>query len=201
MDFNLSGEEILGRLVALNAERAAEERRGPGALAAAGLSAREGGCFGASAAGQEQLEAPLIAVDGKEHKPIFPAGVVERTAARVRGAQRRARARSTRQPSRVPSVRALKLSLPIARVLASLARASPVLATFTLPTAGIMRFAAGRDPLFPAWTVRWRRRLESRKPDALSINSEFPSIGAGSVLGSQIEAGRLCAAAGETQEI
>jgi hypothetical protein len=79
------------------------------------------GVSGRAQPDEEQLEAPLIAVAGKEQKPLFPAGDVERTAA-VFAALSDARrpldaktlARSFRQGT--------KAEHAIARVLASLAR-------------------------------------------------------------------------------
>jgi hypothetical protein len=80
---NLSDNEILEKLVALNAERAAEERRGlvrwlrpEYQCARAGVApeprAEEAG---------EQIEAPLVIEAAKAQKPSFPASDLERTAA------------------------------------------------------------------------------------------------------------------------
>jgi hypothetical protein len=74
MDFNLSGGEILGRLVALNAERAAEERRGLVRWLRPLYQRASAGVSGRARPDAEQLEAPFITVAGKEHKPTFPAG-------------------------------------------------------------------------------------------------------------------------------
>jgi hypothetical protein len=80
---DLSDEEFLARLVALNAERAAEEKRGlirwlrpDYQRARAGVTAEA-----APAPAEEQLEAELEAVSGKQQKPAFPAADVERMAA------------------------------------------------------------------------------------------------------------------------
>ena len=120
---NLSGEEILGRLVALNAERAAEERRGLVRWLRPDYQRARAGVAGRAEArpDAEQLEAPLVVAAGKEQKPLFPAGDVERTAA-VFAALSDARgpldakilARAFRQGA--------KAEPAIARVLASLAR-------------------------------------------------------------------------------
>jgi hypothetical protein len=139
---DLSDDEILARLVALNAERAAEEKRGlvrwlrpDYQRARAGVARRA-----EARPDEEQLEASLVVVADKEQKPLFPVGDVERTAA-VFAALGDARgpldaktlARSFRQGA--------KAEPAIARVLASLAR----LGHITLPRAGIMGLAAGRD--------------------------------------------------------
>jgi hypothetical protein len=120
---DLSGDEILARLVALNAERAAEEQRGlvrwlrpDYQRARAGVARRA-----EARPDEEQLEASLVVVADKEQKPLFPVGDVERTAA-VFAALSDARgpldaktlARSFRQGA--------KAEPAIARVLASLAR-------------------------------------------------------------------------------
>jgi hypothetical protein len=119
---DLADEEILSRLVALNAERAAEERRGlvrwlrpDYQRARAGLTGRE------AAPAAEQIEAPLVAAAAKAQKPSFPADEVERTAA-VFAALADARgvldaatiAGGFRQGARVEPA--------VARILASLAR-------------------------------------------------------------------------------
>ena len=119
---DLADEEVLARLVALNAERAAEEKRGlvrwlrpDYQRARAGLTGRE------AAPTAEQIEAPLIAAAAKAQKPSFPADDVERTAA-VFAALADARgvldaasiARSFRQGAKVEPA--------TARILASLAR-------------------------------------------------------------------------------
>jgi hypothetical protein len=80
---NLSDNEILERLVALNAERAAEEKRGlvrrlrpEYQRARAGIAPDQR----VEEAG-EQLEAPLVFAAAKAQKPAFPASDLERTAA------------------------------------------------------------------------------------------------------------------------
>jgi hypothetical protein len=120
---NLSDDEILARLVALNAERAAEEKRGLVRWLRPDYQRARAGVAGRPEArrDEEQLEAPLVVVAGKEQKPLFPAGDVERTAA-VFAALSDARgpldakilARAFRQGAKVEHA--------IARVLASLAR-------------------------------------------------------------------------------
>jgi len=106
---------------------------------------------------EEQLEAPLIAVVGKEQKPIFPAGDVERTAAVFAALSD---ARGPLDATTLPSVRALKVSLP----LLAFSLPSPVLPRPSWPHLHCRRpglcASPGRDPLFPARTVRWRRQLE-----------------------------------------
>lgn len=119
---DLSDEDILALLAALNAERAAEEKRGlvrwlrpDYQRARAGLTGRE------AAPAADQIEAPLVAAAAKEQKPSFPVGEVERTAA-VFAALAEARgvldaasiARGFRQGARVEPA--------VARILASLAR-------------------------------------------------------------------------------
>jgi hypothetical protein len=119
---DLADDEILARLVALNAERAAEEKRGlvrwlrpDYQRARAGLAGRE------AAPAADQIEAPLVVAAAKAQKPSFPSGEVERTAAvfaalaDARGAlDAAAIARGFRQGARVEPA--------IARILASLAR-------------------------------------------------------------------------------
>ena len=120
---DLSDDEILARLVALNAERAAEEKRGVVRWLRPDYQHARAGAAGQAEArpDEEQLEAPLVIVAGKEQKPLFPAGDVERTAA-VFAALSDARgpldakilARAFRQGAKVENA--------IGRVLASLAR-------------------------------------------------------------------------------
>lgn len=84
---DLSDDELLARLVALNAERAAEERRGlvrwlrpDYQRVRAGVAPEPATSEGEIVA--EQIEAPLvIAAAGKAQKPAFPADDVARTAA------------------------------------------------------------------------------------------------------------------------
>jgi hypothetical protein len=80
---DLSDEEILARLVTLNAERAAEEKRGlmrwlrpEYQRARAGVAA-----VPIQAPSEEQLEAELVVEAGKTQMPSFPAADVERMAA------------------------------------------------------------------------------------------------------------------------
>ncbi|MCI0735828.1 MAG: class I SAM-dependent DNA methyltransferase, partial [Beijerinckiaceae bacterium] len=120
---DLSDDEILARLVALNAGRAAEEKRGlirwlrpDYQRARAGVVAEP-----AQAAPEEQLEAELVIEAGKVQKPAFPAADVERMAAvyaALAGARApldaRAIASTFRQGARVEPA--------IARILAAWAR-------------------------------------------------------------------------------
>jgi hypothetical protein len=80
---NLSDDEILEQLVALNTERAAEERRGlvrwlrpEYQRARAGVAPEQ-----RAKEAEEQLEAPLVIAAAKAQKPAFPASDLERTAA------------------------------------------------------------------------------------------------------------------------
>ena len=80
---NLSDDEILEQLVALNTERAAEERRGlvrwlrpEYQRARAGVAPEQ-----RVEEAEEQLEAPLVIAAAKAQKPAFPASDLERTAA------------------------------------------------------------------------------------------------------------------------
>ena len=80
---DLSDEEILGRLVALNKERAAEEKRGRVAWLRPDYQIpRFGKGLDKQAASEEgaQVAATLDIVE-KAHKPAFPNGAVEQTAA------------------------------------------------------------------------------------------------------------------------
>jgi hypothetical protein len=79
---DLSDDEILARLVALNAERAAEEKRGLIRwLRPDYQRAKAGAAAAAEAPAQEQLEAELVIEAGKAQKPLFPSADVERMAA------------------------------------------------------------------------------------------------------------------------
>jgi len=80
---NLSDDEILAKLAALNAERAAEEKRGLVhwlrpyyQRARAGVAPEQ-----RTEEVGEQLEAPLVIAAAKAQKPAFPASDLERTAA------------------------------------------------------------------------------------------------------------------------
>ena len=120
---DLPDEDILARLVALNHERRQEEARGVVRWLRPEYQHARAGAAGQAEArpDEEQLEAPLVIVAGKEQKPLFPAGDVERTAA-VFAALSDARgpldakilARAFRQGAKVENA--------IGRVLASLAR-------------------------------------------------------------------------------
>jgi hypothetical protein len=120
---NLSDDEILAKLVALNAERSAEEKRGLVRwLRPDYQRARAGVAPGpAQAPNEEQLEAPLIVEAGKVQKPAFPQNDLERTAAVFAALMQASEpleaaslAKSFRQGAKVEAT--------IARVLASLAR-------------------------------------------------------------------------------
>ncbi|MDI9848974.1 class I SAM-dependent DNA methyltransferase [Rhodoblastus sp. 17X3] len=120
---NLSDEEILQKLVALNAERAAEEKRGLIRWLRPDYQMRRAGVAVATApkVREDQLEAPLVAAAAKLQKPSFPTGDLERTAAvfdALMGASapldEKTIARGFRQGAKVEAA--------IARVLASLAR-------------------------------------------------------------------------------
>jgi hypothetical protein len=80
---NLSDNEILEKLVALNAARAAEERRGLVRWLRPDFQrARAGVAPGQRAEeAEEQLEAPLVIEAAKAQKPSFPTSDLERTAA------------------------------------------------------------------------------------------------------------------------
>jgi hypothetical protein len=79
---DLSDDEILARLVALNAERAEEEKRGLVRwLRPDYQRARAGVAPEPVRPKEEQIEAPLVVAAGKAQKPSFPQDDVERTAA------------------------------------------------------------------------------------------------------------------------
>ena len=75
---DLSDEEILSRLVALNKERAAEEARGHVRWLRPDYQIPR---FGSAQDKQEQIEADLGMAPVVMVKPTFPAGAVEQTAA------------------------------------------------------------------------------------------------------------------------
>jgi hypothetical protein len=115
----LSDDGILAKLVALNAERAAEEKRGLVRWLRPEYQRDRAGVVPEPS--QEQLEAPLIVEAGKVQKPTFPTSDLERTGivfAALMQANRpldaSALARSFRQ--------GVKVEAAISRVLASLAR-------------------------------------------------------------------------------
>jgi hypothetical protein len=120
---NLSENEILEKLVALNAERAAEEKRGlvrwlrpDYQRARAGVAAER-----RAEEAEEQLEAPLVIEAAKSQKPAFPAGDLERAAAVFAALTEAAR------PLDAKSIAAKfqqgqKIEPSIARILAAFAR-------------------------------------------------------------------------------
>jgi hypothetical protein len=75
---DLSDDEILGRLVALNKERATEESRGLVRWLRPDYQIPR---FGTAKDKQEQIEADLDMAPVAKTKPAFPAGAVEQTAA------------------------------------------------------------------------------------------------------------------------
>ncbi|TAL76698.1 MAG: hypothetical protein EPN75_13920 [Beijerinckiaceae bacterium] len=118
---DLSDEDILARLVALNAERAAEEKRGLIRWLRPDYQRARAGITGETPVKEEQIEAELVAMDAKAQKPMFPTGDVERTAAVFAALMNAsapldgaAIARSFRQ--------GMKIEPAILRVLAALAR-------------------------------------------------------------------------------
>lgn len=118
---DVSEDDILSGLVALNAERVAEERRGfirwlrpDYQRARAGVAAEE-------ITPEEQLEAELLTAEAKSQKPSFPSGDVERTAA-VFGALIGASGPLDAQAIAKKFRQGGKVEPAIARVLASLAR-------------------------------------------------------------------------------
>jgi hypothetical protein len=107
---NLSDNEILGKLVALNAGRAAEEKRGlrpEYRRARAGVAPEQ-----RAEEAEEQLEAPLVIAAATAQKPAFPTGDLERTAA-VFAVLAEASTRSTPNRSPQNSGRGEKSSLPL----------------------------------------------------------------------------------------
>ena len=120
---NLSDDEILAKLVALNAERAAEEKRGlvrwlrpDYQRARAGVAPEQR----AEEAG-EQLEAPLVIAAAKPQKPAFPASDLERTAA-VFAALTEASAPLDAQSIAAKFRQGQKIEPSVARILAAFAR-------------------------------------------------------------------------------
>jgi hypothetical protein len=119
---NLSDDEILEKLVALNAERVAEEKRGlvrwlrpEYQCARAGVAPEQGAERG------EQLEAPLVIAAAMARKPSFPASDLERTAAVFAALTEAAR------PLDAQSIAAKfrqgrKIEPSVARILAAFAR-------------------------------------------------------------------------------
>jgi len=120
---NLSDDEILAKLVALNAERATEEKRGlvrwlrpDYQRARAGVAPEQ-----RAEEAEEQLEAPLVIEAAKARKPAFPASDLERTAAVFAALTEAAR------PLDAQSIAAKfrqgrKIEASVARILAAFAR-------------------------------------------------------------------------------
>ena len=120
---DLSDEDILTRLVALNAERAAEEKRGLVRWLRPDYQMKRAGITTEAAPreAEEQLEAPLVAAAAAHQKPSFPSGDLERTAAVFEALM------GASGPLDAPSIarsfkQGGKVEPAIARVLASLAR-------------------------------------------------------------------------------
>lgn len=119
---DLSDEDILARLVALNAERVKEEKRGlirwlrpDYQRARAGVADTQ-----AAAEAETQIAAELV-VEEKTQKPSFPTGDLERTAA-VFAALMQAEAPMDAQAIAKTFRQGAKVENAIARVLAALAR-------------------------------------------------------------------------------
>jgi hypothetical protein len=120
---NLGDEDIVARMVALNAERAAEEARGLVRWLRPDYQAKRAGVApeAEAAPDEEQLEAPLSAPAAKAQKPSFPTGDLDRTAtvfAALMGASGPLDAQAIAKGFRQGS----KIEPAIGRVLASLAR-------------------------------------------------------------------------------
>ncbi|MGQ0444330.1 MAG: class I SAM-dependent DNA methyltransferase [Beijerinckiaceae bacterium] len=119
---DLSDDEILAKLVALNAERAVEEKRGLVRwLRPDYQRARAGMAPEPARPAEEQLEAPLVIAAAKAQKPAFPAGDLERTAAVF------AALTESSTPLDAPSIAAKfrqgrKIEPSVARILAAFAR-------------------------------------------------------------------------------
>jgi Fe2+ or Zn2+ uptake regulation protein len=119
---NLSDEEILARLVALNHERAAEEKRGLIRWLRPDYQRQRAGIADTQAAAEAETQiAAKLVVEEKTQKPSFPTSDLERTASVFaalvhadRPLDAQAIAKSFRQGAKVEPT--------IARVLASLAR-------------------------------------------------------------------------------
>ena len=118
----LSDEEILARLVKLNAERAAEEKRGLVRWLRPDYQRPRAGVVDAQAAAEEgaQIAAPL-AIEAKAQKPLFPTNDLERTAA-VFAALLQAEKPLDAETLAKTFRQGAKAQATIARVLASLAR-------------------------------------------------------------------------------
>ncbi|MGH6838221.1 MAG: class I SAM-dependent DNA methyltransferase [Methylocella sp.] len=119
---NLSDDEILARLVALNAERAAEEKRGLIRWLRPNYQRGRAGMAAEPAKPrEEQIEAPLVIAAAKAQKPAFPAGDLERAAAVF------AALAEASTPLDAPSIAAKfrqgrKIEPSVARILAAFAR-------------------------------------------------------------------------------
>jgi hypothetical protein len=120
---DLSEDETLARLVALNAERAAEEKRGLVRWLRADYQRPRAGVVDAQAAAEAdaQIVAPLIAEAGKIQKPTFPTNDLERAAA-VFAALINARAPIDARSLAATFKQGGKVEPAISRVLSSLAR-------------------------------------------------------------------------------
>jgi Fe2+ or Zn2+ uptake regulation protein len=118
----LSDEEILARLVKLNAERAAEEKRGLIRWLRPDYQRPRAGVVDAQAAVEEgaQIAAPLV-IEAKTQKPLFPTNDLERTAA-VFAALLQAEKPLDAETLAKTFRQGAKAQPTIARVLASLAR-------------------------------------------------------------------------------
>ena len=119
---NLSDEDILARLVALNHERAAEEKRGLFRWLRPDYQRQRAGIVDtqASAEAEAQITAQLV-VEEKAQKPSFPTIDLERTAS-VFAALMEARKPLDAQTIAKGFRQGAKVEATIARVLASLAR-------------------------------------------------------------------------------
>ena len=117
----LSDEEILARLVKLNAERAAEEKRGLIRWLRPDYQRPRAGVVDAQAAVEAgaQITAPLV--EAKAQKPLFPTNDLERTAA-VFSALMQAEKPLDAETLAKTFRQGAKAQPTIARVLASLAR-------------------------------------------------------------------------------
>ena len=120
---NLSDDEILAKLAALNAERAAEEKRGlvhwlrpDYQRARAGVAPEQ-----RTEEVGEQLEAPLVIAAAKAQKPAFPASDLERTAA-VFAALTAANTPLDAQSIAAKFRQGQKIEPSVARILAAFAR-------------------------------------------------------------------------------
>jgi hypothetical protein len=120
---DLSDEEILARLVALNAERAAEEKRGLVRWLRPDYQRPRAGLVDLQAAAEAEAQtvAPLIVEAGQIQKPAFPTSDLERAAA-VFAALMDARKPLDARTLAATFKQGAKVEPAIARVLASLAR-------------------------------------------------------------------------------